>query len=303
MINNIKFGLYLMTAKGLATLQSFISDVEASYLAYVVVAKDPNVVDDYYEEIFDLASRFGVPVYERSQTPPPASHLIAVSWRWLIDPSPEQQLIVFHDSLLPRYRGFAPLVSALINGDKEIGVTALLASEEYDRGPILSQEIVSIEYPLKIAEAIALLTPCYQRLAVKTANTIIQNRMVITAQNEEEATYSLWRDEEDYYIDWNCDADYIKRFTDALGSPYKGAATVANGEILRITECIALPDVKIENRVNGKVIFMHGEHPVVVCGMGLLKILKSTVENSSASALPLKKFRTRFSHPNNNRTQ
>lgn len=283
-----------MTAKGLATLQSFIKDIDRSRVAYVIVAKDLNVTNDYYDEIIELATRLQIPVYERSQTPPPASHLIAVSWRWLIKPSTEQQLIVFHDSLLPRYRGFAPLVSALINGEKNLGVTALLASEEYDRGAIIDQDFFEVEYPLKIARAIELITPLYQNLAIKTANMIIHKRMKSFPQNEDEATYSLWRDEDDYYIDWTLDSNYIQRFVDALGSPFKGAATMVDGDTLRIRDCIALPDVTIENRIAGKVIFMQGDNPVVVCGKGLIKILSLTKGNSLENILPLSKFRTRF---------
>ncbi|WP_030139983.1 MULTISPECIES: formyltransferase family protein [Pseudomonas] len=294
MRNKISFGLYLMTAKGLATLQSFIKDIDSSYVAYVVVAKDLNVTKDYYDEIVELTTRLQIAVYERNQTPPPASHLIAVSWRWLIKPSIEQQLIVFHDSILPRYRGFAPLVGALINGEKYLGVTALLASEEYDRGAIIDQDFFEVEYPLKVAKAIDLLTPCYKNLAIKIADKIIHQRMTSSPQNENEASYSLWRDEDDYYIDWTLDSHYIQRFVDALGFPFKGAATTVEGETLRIRDCIALPDVNIENRNAGKVIFMQGDYPVVVCGKGLIKILSITRDSSLENILPLSKFRTRF---------
>lgn len=283
-----------MTSKGLATLQSFISDISSTYISYIVVAKDRNVTNDYYDEIIELATSLQIPVYERSQAVPPATHLIAVSWRWLIESSANQQLIVFHDSLLPRYRGFAPLPSALINGDRQIGVTALLASEEYDRGPVICQEAIEIEYPIKVSEAIELLVPCYKNLAIKVADSIIQDDMKSFPQNEAEATYSLWRDNEDYFIDWTWDADRIQRFVDALGFPYKGAATTIDGETYRIRDCATLPDVKIENRTVGKVIFMQKESPVVVCGTGLLKITTINKENSSANALPIPRFRTRF---------
>ena len=294
MTTNVKFGLYLMTSKGLATLQSFIANISANYISYIVVAQDRNVTNDYYDEIVVLANSLGIPVYERSQTLPYASHLIAVSWRWLIEANSDQKLIVFHDSLLPRYRGFSPLPSALINGDGLIGVTALMASEEYDRGPVIAQKAVEISYPISISKAIELLEPCYQKLAIEVANSILRGDMVSTAQNEADATYSIWRDEQDYFIDWNLDAERIKRFIDALGFPYKGAATTLEGETFRIRECETLPDVHIENRSAGKVIFMHGYCPIVVCGTGLLKIQVMNKEGFTDNALPIKKFRSRF---------
>lgn len=294
MTKYLKFGLYLMTSKGLATLKSFISDVGSSHIAHIVVAQDCSVINDYYNEIVELAQSQNIPVYQRSQTIPYASHLIAVSWRWLIEASAEQKLIVFHDSLLPRYRGFAPLPSALINGDRLVGVTALMASKEYDRGPIIAQEIVEIDYPIKISSAIGKLESCYQKLAAKVAELIIQGRLVSTAQHEADATYSLWRDDKDYLIDWSWDSSRIQRFIDALGFPYKGAATTMDGETYRIMESEVVPDVKIENRVVGKVIFMHEQFPVVVCGAGLIKIVAMSMDGAFESALPIKKFRTRL---------
>ena len=137
---------------------------------------------------------------------------------------PSVQLIVFHDSLLPRYRGFNPLVSCLINGERHIGVTALLASSEYDRGNIISRSYTEINYPIKIQNAIELILRNYRELAL-TVSEMIERREVITGQpqNEQEASFSLWRDEEDYRIDWSQPAEDIKRFIDAVGYPYKGA--------------------------------------------------------------------------------
>lgn len=283
-----------MTAKGLAALQAFASETSSNQMEYIVAARDPNTSNDYYDEIIELAAQIQVPVFERSQSPPPATHLIAVSWRWLISAGDDQQLIVFHDSLLPRYRGFSPLPSALINGERDIGVTALFASEEYDRGPVIAQQSIEIEYPVKVAEAIELLLPCYRTLVTKIAKSITTGNITGIEQNEADASYSLWRDESDYFIEWTWDANRIKRFVDAVGYPYKGAATTIDGEIFRVLDCTVLPDVKIEGRAIGKVIFMHGESPVVVCGNGLIKILKLIKDHCSTNALPLQKFRTRF---------
>jgi methionyl-tRNA formyltransferase len=57
---------------------------------------------------------------------------------------------------------------------------------------------------------------------------------------------------------------------------------------------VDLPDVIIENRAVGKVIFMDNGSPVVVCGQGLLKILKLTEDGAEYNVLPLSRFRTRI---------
>lgn len=288
-------GLYAMSAKGLAVLARLLKDHGPAAISFVVTARDPATEYDGHDDIVALARSAGIPVYSRPEQPNErATWLLAVSWRWLIEPAANQPLVVFHDSLLPRYRGFAPLVSALVNGDTRLGVTAILGSDEYDRGPVLAQETVSVHYPLTIDEAIRQVVPCYEKLATSVAALAMAGPLQGRPQDEAAATYSLWRDDEDYFVDWSWDAPRIQRFVDALGHPYKGAAVSVDGKLLRLRACEALPDVVVENRTPGKVIFVRDGHPVVVCGQGLLKILRLCEDGSDESALPLARFRTRF---------
>ena len=67
-----------------------------------------------------------------------------------------------------------------------------------------------------------------------------------------------------------------------------------NGAIARILEVEEVPDVVIENRTPGKVIFMNSGKPTVVCGSGLIQIVRM-VDDNGRSLLPLKRFRIRFS--------
>jgi len=288
-----------MSAKGLAVLECLLSTFGPGLISHVVIGRDQAVKEDYHEAIEQLARNAGLPVYTRQDAPDPnASCLFAVSWRWLLPTRPAQQLIVFHDSLLPRYRGFAPLVSALINGDDQLGATALLASpEEYDRGPVIAQESIAVKYPLKIVSAIEAITPCYQELALTVARQLQTGGLTCREQDESRATYSLWRDNQDYFVDWTRDASWIERFVDAVGFPYLGAATAARGKTYRILDCAALPDVTIENRSPGKVIFVQNGKPVIVCGHGLLAVHRMVDADTGASALPLTRFRTRFATP------
>jgi methionyl-tRNA formyltransferase len=295
-----RIGLYLMSAKGHAVLECLLKHFGPGYIAYVVTSRDQAVEQDYHDAIVQSARSAGLAVYNRTDAPAPDSGTLfffAVSWRWLIPTTPLQQLIVFHDSILPRYRGFAPLVSALVNGDSQLGVTALLASAEYDRGPIIAQDTITVTYPLKVAQAIDALTACYQRLVVGVGEKLINSSLTWTVQDESRATYSLWRDDQDYFIDWSWDADRIQRFVNAVGFPYLGAATAAHGFIYRIFDCSVLADVGIENREPGKIIFSREKEPVVVCGRGLLQIHKMIEDQSHQDALPLKQFRICFHTP------
>jgi len=281
-----------MGEKGLAVLRNHIRVFGKETVAYVVTARDEGVLRDFCEEIHALCKKNGVTVLDRKQTPAAkAAYALAVSWRWII---PRRNLVVFHDSLLPAYRGFSPLVNMLIDGEKKIGVSALLASDDYDAGPVIAQKAVPVSYPLKIAKAIKMITPLYCSLAEKIAGNILSGKPVSgKSQDESRATYSLWRDEEDYRIDWSRNAEEIKRFIDAVGFPYKGALARTNRGTFRILEARPVADVRIVNRDAGKVIFVRNGKPVVVCGRGLLCITRM-ITQEGGNALPLKQFRTRF---------
>ena len=106
-------------------------------------------------------------------------------------------LIVLHDSLLPKYRGFAPLPTALINAEPYVGVTALFAkekSDEYDRGDILGQRKLAVTYPARIQTVISAISGAYADLVIDIWRRIHAGvKLTGTPQNEAEATYSLWR--------------------------------------------------------------------------------------------------------------
>ena len=85
----------------------------------------------------------------------------------------------------------------------------------------------------------------------------------------------------------------IRRFVDALGWPYQGASTLLNGQLHRMLAAEPKPDVRIENRMPGKVLFVRAGQPVVVCGTGLLR-LTALRTSAGGEALPLARFRSRF---------
>lgn len=182
----------------------------------------------------------------------------------------------------------------LINGEKEIGVSALHASEKYDEGNVIRQESLAVQYPIKINDAIDLISKLYSTLVLDIYRMIINNENLIgIPQLEENATYSLWRDNQDYIINWNNDSQSIKRMIDAVGYPFSGATTLLNNEKVIIEDVEVYLDLMIENRDVGKVIFIHEGYPIVVCGKGLLKIKNARFVNGNP-ILPLQKFRSRF---------
>ena len=293
----LKITLFLAGEKGFHFLKHLLKKYKNMF-AGVVVANDKSVEKDYAKEIIELCELENIPVFKRVDfTKIHSEYALAVSWRWLIKHEPEK-LIVFHDSILPKYRGFSPLVNSLINGESEIGVSAIFGADDFDAGGIVAQSRTKITYPIKINEAIAVVNKNYLECAERVFNSLSEGSDIKSVpQNEEEATYSVWRDERDYLINWDQSSEKIRRFVDAVGYPYKGALTMLDGSAVRIIESEEFPDRKIENRDPGKILLVEGGKPVVICGSGLLKINQAVVERgeNTTSLFPLPKFRIRFS--------
>jgi methionyl-tRNA formyltransferase len=285
-----------MNQKGYELLKGFLEKFDSNNIEMVISCKDRNVKKDYYNEIEKLCNDNQILFFDKKHEPQisSSSFSFAVGWRWIIKSS--GKLIVFHDSILPRYRGFAPLVSCLINKESQIGVTALFASTEYDKGEIVGQKFIDIDYPIKIQNAIEQISGVYKELFLEISTKILRGqRLTSFSQDESKASYSLWRNEEDYRINWQANASFIKRFIDAVGFPYKGSFSFIDNKKVRILDAELVEDVKIENRDPGKVIFLQDNYyPIVVCGEGLLKITVMVDETSGENLLPLKIFRVRF---------
>lgn len=286
--------LFLLGRKGLETLIN-LEPENLSSISKVLIGTDKNVVEDYSGGIKSFCIKHTINHSDSlKENTFSTKYAIAIGWKKLINYERNQRLIVFHDSLLPRLRGFNPLVTALINGDKEVGVTALFAAEEYDRGDIIDIERITINYPLKIEKAIILISKCYSALGNRIVSKLINGELIIAnKQDESLATYSLWRDEEDYLINWNNDADSISRLIDAVGFPYKGAKAIIDNQTITILDSVPIDDVVVENRFSGKVIFRKDNNPIVVCGKGLL-LIKKAVDSNNQSIDLSKKFRLRF---------
>lgn len=288
--------LFLMTVKGYEFLKGKSSKYKILF-NQVVVGNDKNIKNDFEDEIISFCIKENINWVRRKDFIKITTEFcISVSWRWLIE-HPSEKLIIFHDSLLPKYRGFAPLVNALINGEKEIGVTAIFGASQFDSGDIIAQSKSYINYPMTIDQAVNLNHKNYMNCAeIVLSKLLYGQELAASRQLEVEASYSVWRDETDYMIDWKNSSSYIRRFIDAVGFPYKGASTFYEGKLVRIFKAEESFDVSIENRHYGKVLFIIDEKPVVICGEGMLRLIVANIEEDGklVSFLPLPRFRARF---------
>lgn len=290
-MRNKRVLFFLATEKGYRVLQRLIESDRSNYVSGVVSFHEINMQKDYFDDIKNLCDIRHIPFHEwkNIKTNIPglihelkATNCIAISWRYLLPLSINEylddDLIILHDSLLPKYRGFSPLVTAILNGDTEVGVSALFATEMADCGEIIAQKSFCIDETLKIQQVIERMAELYAELVLQVVDHIIENNITSIPQNEAEATYSIWRDEDDYWIDWRWSASKIFRFINALGFPFRGAKTKVDGSIIRIIDCSVEDDKQFAIRTPGKIWSLQDGVPSVVCGEGMLKILNAVDE-------------------------
>lgn len=294
---NIKFIFFLLGQKGYQVLASVLGSYGA-HIQAVIVGHDQAIQDDFSALIIAKCNDYGIRWIEREDSQGVLAdfhgYKFAIGWRWLIEDT--NNLIVFHDSLLPKYRGFAPLVNALIQGESRLGASALFATTHYDTGDIIDQKSFEANYPLKIMDAITKVGLLYVEMAHNIMDCLLQEGILPRKKQDESlATYSLWRNARDYFINWYWNADKIARFVDAVGFPYQGAKSYANGQVVTIHHVSPIPDVTIQDRENavGKILFIEDGLPVIVCHTGLLKIIQLT-DKYGNNLLPVKIFRTIF---------
>lgn len=293
----MKVLIFSLGAKGFSVVKALVESSAVPSI-YCVIGQDNGVDNDFSAELAAYCEDQKIEYCWRKDAvfdQEDYDLFLAIGWRWMVRGVPQEKLIVFHDSLLPKYRGFAPLVNALINREKIVGVTALLGAEEYDRGNILLQKGLDIHYPTCISREIHRISILYADLAVELFAKLSRGEIQLTGypQDDSKATYSLWRDEEDYRINWNDNADNIQHFINCVASPYRGASAILDGSTVRILDAMVKPDVTIENRAPGKTIFFDAGLPVVVCGTGLL-LLTDVRDEQGKAMLPLTSFRNRF---------
>lgn len=278
-------GLYLMTEKGEAVLDAALKS--GVQIAHVTTAPATGMNDDAHLRIEQRAKGNAIPTFLRAHPPEYDGDVsIAAGWRWMLD---VPKLVVLHDSLLPRYRGFSPLITALINGEPQVGVTAFLAEEEPDTGPIIAQQTIPVVYPARMRDVLDRLVPVYRDLAAEVCATLAAGEPLRYAvQDHARATYSLWRDEDDYRIDWTLDDRRICRLVDAASDPFPGATATIDGELVRVARAMCAPDRMIEDRVPGKVAYKLNALPVVVCGTGLVQIDVVDYVSGFPREMPLK---------------
>ena len=141
--------------------------------------------------------------------------------------------INIHASILPRWRGAAPIQRAIINLDKETGLSIMKIAEELDSGPICNTYKINIEGNLNAAEVSERLSSLAAEKILENIDDILDGKSNFTEQDHSKATYASKIEKSEGKINWNDDAKNIIGKINGL-YPSPGAFFLYNGERYKI---------------------------------------------------------------------
>lgn len=176
--------------------------------------------------------------------------------------TPRRGCINIHASLLPRWRGAAPIHAAILAGDAETGVTIMQMDEGLDTGPMLMEGRVAIGPQDRLGQVHDALAAIGARLILR----VLDENPAPVPQPEDGATYAARLTRDDGRIDWTKPADAILRQIRAF-DPWPGTFTTLGPDTLKVLEAEAAPG----QGEAGRVI---DDRLTVACGEGALRILR-----------------------------
>jgi len=169
--------------------------------------------------------------------------------------APRFGTIALHDSLLPEYKGFAPLNWSIINGEKHTGVTLFFLNEIMDGGDIVASKEVKIEADETAPQV-------YEKVCKATIDLLVEQVPLVASgkckrypQDCEEGSFTCSRSPEDGLIQWDQPTERIYNLIRALAYPYPGAFTYYNQERLIIWQAeVRTAPPCYKGRIHGKII-------------------------------------------------
>ena len=177
--------------------------------------------------------------------------------------------INIHGSLLPRWRGAAPIHRAILAGDAETGVTIMRMDEGLDTGPMLLAERTSISSADTAETVHDRLADLGARLIVSTLDGLMRNTIDPVPQPEEGVTYAHKLGKEEGALDWRRPAAELERKVRAF-HPWPGTSFEFNGERIKVLAA----GLALAGGAPGTLIVGRDGFPVVACGVGGLKLLQ-----------------------------
>ena len=184
--------------------------------------------------------------------------------------APRLGCLNIHASLLPRWRGAAPIQAAILAGDTESGVTIMRMDAGLDTGPMLLAEAVAITSETTSARLHDQLAPMGARLVLRA----LDEQPPPIPQPEEGATYAPKVSRADGRIDWTRPADAIERQVRAF-DPWPGTFTMLSGAVLKVLTVRVEPGTGAPGTVLDDAL-------LIACGTGAVRLLRVQLEGRGA---------------------
>ena len=194
--------------------------------------------------------------------------------------------INIHASLLPKYRGSAPIQWAIINNEKKTGLTTMFMDKGLDTGPILMQQKVDILEGETAGQLHDMLSSLAPGLLIKTLQGLAEGTIKRRKQDDSHATYASKLTKEQGLIDWSCPAERLCGLIRGL-DPWPGAFTYYNGKMLKLFGCF-LVDSRQTFSAPGRIKGLAEEGLEIETGQG--SIIVEEIQAPGKKRLPVKEF-------------
>jgi methionyl-tRNA formyltransferase len=299
---------------GHRTLEALLASEHDVVLVVTHPASEHPYEQIWNDSVADLAAAHGVPTVVRDRPDEEVARrvketdpdvIVATNWRTWIPPHihemPRHGTLNVHDSLLPAYAGFAPLVWAVINGESEVGVTAHMMTEELDAGDIVLQRAIPVGPVDTSADLFHRTVELFGPITVDGLALISSGKIDWAKQDRSKASFFHKRADEDNRIDWTWPVEDLANLVRALPDPYPNAYTYRGGERIRITA--ATVSAGIYGGTPGRIFIREGsgddEGVVIVAGADARRgrnhgLLVQRIRTEDGRDLPATEFFTKM---------
>lgn len=187
---------------------------------------------------------------------------------------PSRGCINVHPSMLPKYRGAAPVQRALMAGETETGVSIATVAEKWDSGDILLQESFAISPVENAATLLEKLANRGAALLKKVVPMLLEGDAKRIPQDEGKATYAEKIQDKDLWIDWNLPAEKIANQVRGL-APDPGARSLHREVMIKVLKAQAVQGIGAP----GTILRLEQEGPVVAAGANSVLFLEAQPQN------------------------
>ena len=280
-MNKIVIGVLASGDLGRDTLQKIIFNFDIAFV----------LTDNNSQEIFKICKSNEIPFFKGNPRKglgydfirnKEVDVIVSVNYLFMVERDiinhPKKLIFNIHGSLLPKYRGRTPHVWAIINNEKETGITAHIIDEKCDAGDIIAQIKIPINKRDTGADILSKYKLEYYNLVAGVLEKLKKGKLELMKQDENLATYFGKRTAEDGKINWNWKKERIVNWIRAQAFPYPGAFSYVKDQKIVIDE-VEEVILEVSDKIKSGII---------------LAVIPNIIVNTSNGALELTRLREKL---------